>query len=131
MKMTNEQDARGHRSGKNLARKAEHTSRLTGKKGVESTHSTPASSMMTVRHASDTSADAAAVQMTLIRQTPPSKRLERALSLSGELIRLSKAAIRRRYPDFSEDDVGLKFIELNYGSELAQSVRAWRFGVGD
>ena len=25
----------------------------------------------------------------------------------------------------------IKFIELNYGRELAESVRAWRAGVGD
>jgi hypothetical protein len=69
--------------------------------------------------------------MELIRQLPPSIRLEKSLALSCEVIRLSKAAIRRRHPEFSEDEVGLKFIELNYGTELAESVRAWRSGVGD
>jgi hypothetical protein len=77
----------------------------------------------------DTSADAESVQLKLIRQLPPTERLEKALALTCEVIRLSKAAIRRRHPEFSEDEVGLKFIELNYGSELAESVRAWRSGA--
>jgi len=81
---------------------------------------------MDVPHSSDTSTEAEAVQMKLIRQLRPSVRLEKALALSCEVIRLSKAAIRRRHPEFSEDEVGLKFVELNYGAELAESVRAWR-----
>ena len=48
-----------------------------------------------------------------------------------EVIRLGKAAIRRRHPEFSEEEIGIKFIELNYGQKLAESVRAWRAGVGD
>jgi hypothetical protein len=85
---------------------------------------------MVVPHNTDTSADAESVQLKLIGQLPPAERLERALALTCEVIRLSKAAIRRRHPEFSEDEVGLKFIELNYGSELAESVRAWRSGAG-
>jgi len=86
---------------------------------------------MVVLHNCDTATDAAAVQLKLIQQMPPSRRLEKALALSCEVIRLCKAAIRRRYPEFSEDEVGLKFIELNYGLELAESVRAWRSGAND
>jgi hypothetical protein len=84
---------------------------------------------MVVPQDNDTSADAEAVQLKLIGQLPPIERLEKALALTCEVIRLSKAAIRRRHPEFSEDDVGLKFIELNYGSELAESVRTWRSGA--
>lgn len=86
---------------------------------------------MIVSQSSDTSAEADAVQMELIRKMPPSVRLEKALALSCEVIRLSKAAIRRRHPEFSEDEVGLKFIELNYGTKLAESVWAWRTGADD
>ena len=85
---------------------------------------------MDAPHNTDTSTEAEAVQMELIRQLRPSVRLEKALALSCEVIRLSKAAIRRRHPEFSEDEVGLKFIELNYGMELAESVRAWRQEAG-
>lgn len=53
------------------------------------------------------------------------------MALSREVIRLSKAAIRRRHPEYSEEEVGLKFIELNYGADLADSVRAWRLETSD
>lgn len=79
----------------------------------------------------DTSTDADAVQLNLIRQMPSSRRLEKAIALSREVIRLSKAAIRRRHPEYSEEEVGLKFIELNYGADLADSVRAWRLETSD
>ena len=61
----------------------------------------------------------------------PSERLAKALSLSSEMMRLSKAATRRRYPEFSEDEVRIKFIELHYGSELTRAVQAWRAGIVD
>ena len=35
-------------------------------------------------------------------------------------------AIRRRHPDYSEDEVRLKFIELTYGKSLADEVRDWQ-----
>jgi len=35
------------------------------------------------------------------------------------------AAIRRRHPEFSEEEVRLTFIELTYGKELAENVRHW------
>ena len=76
----------------------------------------------------DTSPEAKQVQLELIRRMSPSDRLQKTLDLSCELIRMSKAAIRRRYPEFTEDDVRIKFIELNYGNELAEKVKAWRQG---
>jgi hypothetical protein len=33
-------------------------------------------------------------------------------------------AIRRRHPEYSEDDVRLRFTELNYGKALADEVRS-------
>ena len=86
---------------------------------------------MILPHHSDTSAEAEAVQLKLIRQMPPSTRLEKALALSCEVIQLGKAAIRRRHPDFCEEEIRIKFIELNYGQELAEAVRAWRRGATD
>ena len=73
----------------------------------------------------DTSSAAEAVQLELIRRMQPSQRLAKALALSCEMIRLSKTAIRRRYPELSEDGVRIKFIEMHYGAELARSVSAW------
>lgn len=84
---------------------------------------------MIVPYKSDASADSESVQLDLIRKMPPSVRLQKALALSCEVIRMSKAAIRRRHPEFSEEEVGLMFIELTYGKELADAVRNWRSGV--
>jgi hypothetical protein len=35
-------------------------------------------------------------------------------------------AIRRRHPEFSEEDVQLQFIELTYGKPLADGIRRWK-----
>ncbi len=75
---------------------------------------------------SDTTREAEAVQQELIRRMTPAERLAKSLTLSCDLMRLSKAAIRRRHPTMTEDEVRIKFIELHYGLELAESVRQWR-----
>ncbi|WP_131282602.1 hypothetical protein [Blastopirellula marina] len=77
----------------------------------------------------DTSSEAEAVQRELMAQMQPSQRMALALRLSSEMLRLSKAAIRRRFPQFNEAEVGLKFIELHYGAELAEAVRRSRSNV--
>jgi hypothetical protein len=40
------------------------------------------------------------------------------------VIELAYAGIRRRSPGISDDDARLKFVEIHYGAELAQAVRA-------
>jgi hypothetical protein len=35
-------------------------------------------------------------------------------------------AIRRRHPEYSEEQVRLSFIELAFGEELAEEVRVWQ-----
>lgn len=75
------------------------------------------------RYAKDTTVDAEEVQRSLMAQMTPTERCALALKLSVEVRELSKAAIRRRFPHFSEVQVGLKFIELHYGAELANEIR--------
>lgn len=79
-------------------------------------------------YSTDTSPEARAVQLELLRRASPTERLERACSLSNGVRRLAIAAIRRRHPEFDEDEVRIKFIELTYGKELAEGVRLWRQG---
>jgi hypothetical protein len=76
------------------------------------------------RCVTDASVEAEAVLLELIRGIAPSQRIDKSLRLSSELLRCAKAAIRRRYPEFTEDEIAVKFIELHYGSELATAVRA-------
>jgi hypothetical protein len=82
--------------------------------------------MSTSSDFSDTSPEALAVQLECFRQMTPHERLQRACAWSGQLRRMAFDAIRRRHPDFSEDDVRLRFIELTYGKPLADEVRNWQ-----
>ncbi len=75
---------------------------------------------------SDTSDEALAVQLDCLRRMTPQERLRRACAWSGKLRRMAFDAIRRLHPDYSEDEVRLKFIELTYGKSLADEVRDWQ-----
>lgn len=80
-------------------------------------------------YTTDTSPEAASVHQELIRRSAPSQRVTQAFRLSNQMARLSKAAIRRRHPDLTEQEVGLHFIELHYGAELANAVRHHQSGA--
>ena len=73
---------------------------------------------------SDTDPDVLRVQTELLRQATPARRVEMALSLSAVVIDIAYAGIRRRQSGISAIDAGLQFVEIQYGSELAQAVRA-------
>jgi len=75
---------------------------------------------------SDTSDEALAVQLECLRQMSPHERLRRACAWSGQVRRMAFDAIRRRHPEYSEDEVRLRFIELTYGEDLANEVRNWQ-----
>lgn len=71
----------------------------------------------------DTCQEADAVLTQLILQQDPSKRLAAAVAASNRVARQCKNAILRANPGISSQEVGLRFIELNYGLELAANVR--------
>ena len=71
----------------------------------------------------DTTLDAAQMQLQLLRDKSPSERLALALQLSSEVILASKRAISRVYPEMTDRDVGHAFIELHYGQALAEATR--------
>jgi len=73
---------------------------------------------------SDTDPDVLRLQVELLRQTTPARRLEMALSLSAALIDIAYAGIRRRQAGISDIDAGLQFVEIQYGRELAEAIRA-------
>ena len=66
----------------------------------------------------DTSDEALAVQLDCLRRMTPQERLRRACAWSGQVRRMAFDAIRRRHPDYSEDEVRLKFIELTQLPQL-------------
>ena len=73
---------------------------------------------------SDTRPEAEAVQLALLRRASPGRRLSLALSLSESVGALSRRAIRRANPAFTDREVGLRFVALHYGERLAEAVRA-------
>ena len=71
----------------------------------------------------DTDPDAERVQIELLRQAGAARRAGMAVSLSAQVIGLARRAIRRSLPGATEEEVGLRFVELNYGEELASGLR--------
>lgn len=71
----------------------------------------------------DTDPEAARVQMDLLRRASPARRLRLALSLSRSVLALSRGGIARRLPRASPEEVGLEFVRLHYGEDLADEVR--------
>jgi hypothetical protein len=73
-------------------------------------------------YTTETSPEAEEVQMDLIRRMPPYERALKAIRMTTRLVRECKAAIARARPGLTEREIGIAFIELNYGEELAAAV---------
>ena len=73
-------------------------------------------------YTSDTSLEAEEVQLELIRRMDGSERALKAIRMTTRLIRECKAAISRSNPELTPREIGIAFIELNYGKELATAV---------
>jgi hypothetical protein len=73
---------------------------------------------------SDTHPDAQRVQIELIRQFTFAQRWAKMASLTAYAVNLSRRAIAEANPGLSPRELDLKFIELSYGRELAERVRA-------
>ncbi|MBI5481945.1 MAG: hypothetical protein HY906_24030 [Deltaproteobacteria bacterium] len=74
---------------------------------------------------SDTSPAAERAQIALLRQAGPARRAELMRSLSRSVIELSREALRERMPGATDTEVMLRWVELNYGRELADRLRAY------
>lgn len=73
---------------------------------------------------SDTSPEAEAAQISLLRAAGPSRRAATAIALSQAVRALSRRAIRTANPGISDDELTILFVEAHYGAELGASVRA-------
>ncbi len=82
-------------------------------------------------YTSDTSAEAAQLQLEGYRKMSPSERIRKMCAISRRVRLMSFNAIRRRHPEFNDEEVQLKFIELTYGKDLADDVRRWKQGLVD
>lgn len=73
----------------------------------------------------DTSPEADEVQIQMLRKASTAERFAKARSLSGSVVRLSRQAISRNKPLFSDQEVKLEFVSLHYGKTLAEEVIAY------
>ena len=81
--------------------------------------------MVNEPYTTDTLPDAAEVQLRLWSEMTGQQRVQKAMALSSRLRAMAFDAIRRRHPDWNENQVQLQFIELTYGSEIAKELEQW------
>ena len=74
----------------------------------------------------DTLPEADAVLKQLIMLQKPTERLAQAIAASNRVAQQCKDAILRSNPGMCSQEVRLRFIELNYGQELANAVREFQ-----
>ncbi len=73
---------------------------------------------------SDTPPDIEQLQIELLRQKTVTERMALAGNLTHFVIQLSRQAIARQHPEWTQRQVDLEWVEVHYGRELAESLRA-------
>lgn len=73
----------------------------------------------------DTPPAVEAVQIKLLRDAGQARRSKLMLSLTQSAFSLSRNNLRQKHPELSEFELNIKFVELLYGSQLAESLRAY------
>lgn len=81
-----------------------------------------------VTQSRDTHPEVERVLIELLRQATPERRLELGLSLSHEALEMARQGIARANPRASEEERKLLFVEVTYGKDLADRVRAYLAG---
>ncbi len=79
--------------------------------------------MVPAAYTTDTTPEANAVQLECLRRMSGAEHFAMMCRMTANVRAMAFDAIRRRHPDFSNDEVRLRFIELTYGSELAENVK--------
>jgi len=72
---------------------------------------------------SDTHEDVQKLQIQLARRSTPSEKVAQVRRLTDFVTRLSRRAIARANPGFSQEEVDLRWVEIHYGPELAAELR--------
>ncbi len=72
----------------------------------------------------DTHPDAERAQIGLIRKMSPERRASLASAMRNRTYWMARRALEEAHPSLSAQEQKLLFIEINYGRELAQRVRA-------
>ena len=70
----------------------------------------------------DTDAATEAAHLALLRQAPVERRLALAVSLSETVTRLARRAIERSFPEQTDAERTVRFVEVHYGRPLAEAL---------
>jgi hypothetical protein len=73
-----------------------------------------------VQGLSDTSPDVEARMIELYERMTPRQRIARALSLSQATRQLTRARLRKLYPQATEDELRIRFAQRTLGKELTR-----------
>ncbi len=73
----------------------------------------------------DTHPEAERIQIELLRKAGPQRRLELGIAFSQEAMAIARQGIARAHPHLSEEEQKLLFVEVTYGKDLADRVRAY------
>lgn len=73
----------------------------------------------------DTPPDVQRVQIELARRSTTAEKIAQVRRMTDSVVRLSRRAIARANPEFSADEVDLRWVEMNYGPELAAELREY------
>ena len=71
---------------------------------------------------SDTHPDMEALQIQLLREAPPWRKLEMLAQLNASARLLALCGLRQRYPEAGEDELRRRLADLLLGEELACTV---------
>ena len=73
----------------------------------------------------DTDPESEGVQIELLRRAGPGRRLQMALSLSGEVLGLARRAVQGSMPEATLQEIQLRCVALQYGPELSAELRQY------
>jgi hypothetical protein len=73
----------------------------------------------------DTHPDAERVQIELLRKASVARRFHLVRSLTKTTRQLTWRSMQEKYPSASEEEIGLHFVALVYGQELADRLRSY------
>ncbi len=73
----------------------------------------------------DTNSGIKEIQISLIRKAGAAERTMCMRSLSGTVVNLSRRAIARTHPGYSQQEVDLMFVSLHYGDDIANRLERY------
>lgn len=71
----------------------------------------------------DTHPEARRVQIELLRKAGPERRLAMSLHWTDSILQLARQGIARARPQLSESELGIFFVEVHYGRDLARRLQ--------